>query len=481
MSSWSPPNSEHPPPKVGEPELHRAARLGESSTITSLVEAGADIDELFDLALDPGARPQPATPLMVAAGSGEGASQDTVSLLLELGASTGPAPSGLSAIFYACAGLGWNYPPGGDAERLRVLLAAGSDPNNTRPGGGRGSGTPLSRAARTGDPDRVRLLLQAGAQPNVGSPALPFEVPIYEAAASGSAECVQLLLAAGATWDFELTDRQNPVIASAGSLEVLSVLLEAGANPSRPCALEMTVAGEIAERSDTDLSERVAMLQRLVQEGVDLEDGYPLARVAMGGNADAVQALLSAGADPHGHRNPMAMVCFSFSDSRSEGIERTVRLLAEAGIDPNDVDQNGFRPLHAALSPDAYGPGYQESDGFNLAAAIALIDLGASIDLEFPDTGYRPLHAAADAGSDELVERLLAEGADRHSQTAGGATALDVATGRLASLRESVANDRLGGTPSDRLQRQKLARNELAVEHTARCVELLKHPGPSDT
>lgn len=45
--------------------------------------------------------------------------------------------------------------------------------------------------------------------------------------------------------------------------------------------------------------------------------------------------------------------------------------------DPDETDELGYRPLHAALAPDTYAPGYQESDGFNLAASLALIERGA--------------------------------------------------------------------------------------------------------
>jgi len=74
------------PPKAGEPALHRAARLGDHEAISSLMAAGADVNAVFDIQLDPDGPDTPATPLMVAAGSGDGASIETVELLLALGA-----------------------------------------------------------------------------------------------------------------------------------------------------------------------------------------------------------------------------------------------------------------------------------------------------------------------------------------------------------------------------------------------------------
>src|SRR5262245_30197083 len=86
MSAWVPPNAEFPPPKPGEPALHCAARTGNHDEIRRLVAAGAHLNHVFDIALDPGARGNPVTALMVAAGSGDGATEETVCLLLELGA-----------------------------------------------------------------------------------------------------------------------------------------------------------------------------------------------------------------------------------------------------------------------------------------------------------------------------------------------------------------------------------------------------------
>ena len=74
MSDWSPPNAEFPPPKTDEPRLHRAARLGDIAAINVLVHEGHDINSEYDIGLDPEETEWPATPLMVAAGSGDGAS-----------------------------------------------------------------------------------------------------------------------------------------------------------------------------------------------------------------------------------------------------------------------------------------------------------------------------------------------------------------------------------------------------------------------
>lgn len=442
MPSWSAPNRRYPPPKPGEPALHRAARLGDQSAIRSLVAGGASIDELFDIGLDPGARAQPASPLMVAAGSGEGATAETLTLLLELGAAIEPEP-GLSPLTYACRGLGWNYPPGGDADRVAVLLAAGADPNAAAMNGS----SALACAARSGDPARVRLLLAAGADPMptcVGEPGgypwfAVFRDPLMMAAESGSAACVRMLLDAGADLHHYPEDHEGP-LSAAGSHAVLEMLLDAGADPNEPQGHGHSVIDCVATNAAVPIIERVAMLHRLAVAGADL-DGRdfgtpPLFGAGLSFDDDAVDVLLRAGADPFVEPTALVGVCFSASDHPDPRVERIIDLLTAAGLDMNASDDAGLRPLHAALAPNQYGPGYAESDGFNEAAILALIRVGATIDITDPILSYRPLHAAAAAGSQRVVSALLAAGADPTEQTGDGHTPLDIA--RRASATPCV-------------------------------------------
>jgi ankyrin repeat protein len=138
-----------------------------------------------------------ATPLMVAAGSGYGATVETLRLLLDLGADPWLNFGAGTAARFAVEGLTWGYEPGGDAERLE----AGADPHATTELGwnafhaaidadgaasreesvrstfellaslgvdinhrANGGGTPLSRAGHCGTKIEVRVLLELGAK-----------------------------------------------------------------------------------------------------------------------------------------------------------------------------------------------------------------------------------------------------------------------------------------------------------------------------
>ena len=422
--------------------MHRAARLGDHDEIRRLAESGVPIDEPFNIRSDPHARECLATPLMVAAGSGDGATADTVRLLLECGASIQPGPPGVSALSLACAGLDPGHHATGDAERIAVLLRAGSDPNV------RGySGDPaLASAARSGDPEWVQLLLDAGADPAPDPAGLQTEreaqlgvlclrSALHRAAASGSDECVRMLLAAGApAYDDGVN---HSILACATSTAMLGDLLEAGADPHGPGQFRSSIADSIAFNRDVTVGERASMLRALTAAGVDLDRGAPMstaiARRAMNGDDAGVEALLAAGADPRAG-NALASACFSYSNDRDPGIERVIDLLIAAGFDANEHDADGYTPLHQALSPDAYGDGYQESDDINVAAAAALIRHGASVDIVYPNFGgYGPLHVAALQRSAPAIDMLLAAGADPNQRNPAGETPLDVARAQLTS------------------------------------------------
>jgi ankyrin repeat protein len=261
-------------------------------------------------------------------------------------------------------------------------------------------------------------------------------LPLHRAAQSGSEECVRLLLTAGARAHNDGAD--HSILACATSTAMLADLLAAGADPYGPGPLRTTITMSIAENRRISVSERVQMLRALAAAGVDVDEralhATAISSSAMQGNASAVEALLAAGANPRSELNAMAWACFSYSANRNAGIERVIDLLVAAGFDPNERDEQGYRPLHAALSPNEYGDGYRSSDGISVAAAAALIRNGASIDIVFPNfDNYGPLHIAARERSAPALEILLAAGVDPLQRTPAGETPLDVARAVLAS------------------------------------------------
>ena len=192
--------------------LHRAAARGGSVNVSKLLAAGAD----------PGAEDGgDDVPLYFAAVKGE------MSGVLKLLLAVSVDPRGRiknSAVYTAAA-----Y---GNAEGLKVLLAAGAEPNQV--GVGVGGDTPLHRAAACGRAEVVELLLAAGVDPNCKND--DGVAPLHIAALRGNVEVLQVLLAAAADPSSHDDDGYTPLHCAAGTkygnVEVLQLLLDAGADPN---------------------------------------------------------------------------------------------------------------------------------------------------------------------------------------------------------------------------------------------------------
>lgn len=118
----------------------------------------------------------------------------------------------------------------GSLAALKVLLAAGADPDQAAdPSRGQG-GTPLQRACAAEAWEAARLLLEAGAKASLAAP--PLAPPLFLAAESGHAPTVALLLAAGADPNARGPGGAAPIWLPVwnGHVEVVRQLLLAGAD-----------------------------------------------------------------------------------------------------------------------------------------------------------------------------------------------------------------------------------------------------------
>ena len=122
-----------------------------------------------------------------------------------------------------------------DVEQIRVLVSAGADPNIISPQAGH---TPLYNACFGKALRAVDTLLKLGADPNKRFTYRSFVDGRVEADAvalmyAGTAEIAQALIAAGAEVNVADADGTTPLMRAAfrGSLDVVRVLLAAGADP----------------------------------------------------------------------------------------------------------------------------------------------------------------------------------------------------------------------------------------------------------
>lgn len=427
-ATWTPPNAEYAPPKPGEPALHRAARLGDHDAIRALVAGGADINEVFEIGLDPGSWRRPATPLMVAAGSGDGANADTVRLLLGLGADPTTTLFNTTALTFACEGLGWNYRPGGDIERYDMLAAAGcplpSDP--------KAANRLLCETAERGTAELVGRLLAAGISPRghwdpaaarIYHERVSRDMAEYRAASPTSAELPASMRPAYDEISTELERRMADQMSSApSSFEI--PLFCAAMSGDRSTVLALVRAG--ADPRQRDNSGRSAVfhatsapaLSALVEVGLSLEDkdqyGWtPLVEALSDGEEGLprLRALLAQGADVHATHDRGFTVFMSAAGAMENSVE-AMRLLIQHGADPHAVSELGFNAFHAAID---CGGGYSEPSVRGRLAYLK--ELGVDINLE-THAGYSPLARALNEGTWLEVRVLCELGADVNAVSA---------------------------------------------------------------
>lgn len=413
-----------------EPPLHRAARVGDHAALRRLLDSSADIETRAIPAFERGT--EGLTPLMVAACSVDGASVETLALLLERGADLRATSHSSTAAWYAAGGDGGYENPSDRTtpdrvDRLRYLLDAGLDARE----GDDDRRALISQAARVGDPARVRLLLARGASP-LGD---EWVIPLFEAAASGSAECVRLLLDAGADPNGHDYFGRS-ALASARSPEVVAVLLAAGAKLDWRNSQEDLLDAVFTAITDADppFTQGFAVAEALLHAGLSLEkiDSQGWSRLAFAAfreQAAVVEFLLSRGvslANDNEGSTPLHWVCWQgeHDPEIDAACERIVRRLVVAGISVDARTRRQRTPLHEAVTGDWGNP----------IAVGTLLALGAEVD-SVDYRGRTPLHRAVAHGGTACVETLLQAGANPDHADQEGTTPRDLARRHPAIAR----------------------------------------------
>lgn len=336
-----------------------------------------------------------------------------------------------------------------DADMAALLLGHGADTGAvTRVG----AYAPLHLAARSGDPKLVELLLAAGAEVNAATTA-GGATALHFAAYAGVVETVETLILRGAEVDRREAARgQTPLMfaAAAGHAEVIEALTAAGADVAATAEAIDIVAREALDRADQrgEAPPTAASLQRYEPNDeeplsyADLVGAHggltPLLHAAREGHADAVFALLAAGAD---------------IDQQSAGDGTSPLLIAtinghfdlalemlEHGADVRRASDAGATPLFAALNahwaPKARYPqqhAHRQQEASYLDVMQAFLDAGADPDvrlrrhlwymsynfdlLSIDARGATPFWRAAYALDIEAMRLLVAYDADPNIPT----------------------------------------------------------------
>ncbi|MBI4650359.1 ankyrin repeat domain-containing protein [Candidatus Desantisbacteria bacterium] len=312
-----------------------------------------------------------------------------------------------------------------DIKETERLLNDGADPNTSNSENGL---TVLMIASGRGDTDMVKLLLTSGANVFTSDSAAG-ATALHKACQGGSLEVVKLLTAAGAFI--------NAVVPSTGHTpliealwfkwpDIVEYLLAKGAGLNLNThygftllehfkyAMNVNVIGKdkllradkmLKSRQESDknkvgnqklmaaaLNNDLEAVKKLIAEGVDLEERYP---------------VLNGFNDEH---TPLLVAC-------RDGHYEIVKELLKAGANVNVTEPTfGAVPLHKATY-----------NGHANITALLVKQSGININFQGPSNGYTPLHDALWHGYADCSEILINAGARLDLKGHDGKTPLDIA------------------------------------------------------
>lgn len=322
--------------------------------------------------------------------------------------------------------------------------------------------TALLWAAQWDHLPTAELLLAAGADPNVAN--VYGVTPLYFAATNGSPALTALLLKHGASAASALPTGETVLMTAArtGNLAVVDALLAAGADP----------AAREKDKGQTALFWALAeghraVVTRLVTAGADVRaattSGYtPLLFAVRHGDIESVRLFLAQGAPVNDAARdgttPLLMAVV-------RGHVEIADLLLEAKADPK-ANGTGYTALHWAAGTweSAFTRDYRAGDWPKLVGLTGaqrlrmitrLIDHGADVNARatrfvprFGSSAWKihngaspigatPFFFAASVGDVEVMQALLARGADPAIGTQDGTTPLMAAAGLAVEESET--------------------------------------------
>jgi ankyrin repeat protein len=242
-------------------------------------------------------------------------------------------------------------------------------------------------------------------------------------------------LSKGADPNASLDNGHIPLVGAVltGNEQIVTALIEGGANPKRKSAL-----GETA----LQYAPNVKIAALLVAAGaninaVDDYGGTPLSMAASNGHPELIKWLHARGAKD-GSCEPDGTT--SLHGACLEADLKTVAVLLECGADPNARTKDGLTPL-------LYVEGMKRKAGVEIIKLLLMA--GADPNAQMVD-GRFPLYEAATEGSAAAVEALLAGGAKIDLHEGLGETALAAAVYE-GNADTAAALLKAGANPSARI------------------------------
>jgi ankyrin repeat protein len=290
--------------------------------------------------------------------------------------------------------------------------------------------TALHYAARDGYLDAAKMLIAEGADVNQGTDA-DNTSPLLIAAVNGNYDLAMYLLDQGADANLVSDDGASPLFATLNNrwapkafypqptafkqqetsyLDLMEALLDAGA--------------EVNHRLDRHLWFTSFGFGHI---GVTFEGATAFWRAAYATDVPAMQLLIARGADPNIPTTKVPSRRGRPGDGRPEGT------LDPSGLPPIPFGGPAVYPIHAA-SGVGYGVARAGNahrhvpDGWIPAVRYLVEELGADVN-QLDHDGYSPVHHAASRGDNELILYLVSRGANVSYVARSGQTTVDMANG----------------------------------------------------
>ncbi|MET0279611.1 MAG: ankyrin repeat domain-containing protein [Steroidobacteraceae bacterium] len=320
----------------------------------------------------------------------------------------------------------------------QLLRQRAADPNRVLPDGA----TPLSWAAEIQDAQMVRLLLAAKAKPDAATN--PAAAPLMLACEHGDAAVLELLLDAGADVQRVRTDGVAPLALCAGAAPaaIVARLLDTGARVEHADERGQTALMWAAARGRLDNVQ--LLLARGAAVNRETATGFTPLFFALKSGSPQVAAAIAAAGGSTTHVGPEATSAVQLAMYQQD--YAFAARMVEAGADLEAFDRNGNTLLHAAVlagQPALVQLLLARGADPNLPSAPPKVEWRYEPNFKTGDykvPSKTPLLLAAEGGSAESMQLLLAAGADRNVKAADGSTILHaaVAAGHASAVAAAL-------------------------------------------